>query len=405
MSRAILDKNDYLDICYLVNHLKEMGAFQLFDTENCFYFKDEKDEGVIIFVDNFGNECYGLSLFCGRDGLNTYHDLITLNDQNSFDLNEYNSINLMMCKKSGLVHDEIKMLNDFGVKLHRKDNIIPRTLKRGYFSAIVSKREARLLIDFLQYLLVLIKNDYEKISDGFINEKHCCSFFSKKNRKYSVELLDLPYLEREYEYAEANTEYASELMGFKRVDQKARVFIKNVDLPVRLKKNSQVIYPLSVILEYENIGVVEYDNLVATPKEYTSLLLSIIHSGCEKNGIPYELVINDRRVYSEIKKTMELVGINLHLQIENEEINEMVLALNYGIVSFCNTIIRKKGNFISEEAFRKFNSTIRQVQFDGVAEDISELEAQLFTDSMSEDADDTADEEEVNEEQYDDLVS
>ncbi len=337
-----LSKVKYEEVIKYAKDLMKLNVNFDFENNNIFYLKDEKKEMCLIFVNNYGNECYGLSVYSGINGLNCIHDMLNIKNENSFSIANDNSISLVICKKNDLKDDEIEYFRKNNIRIKKENNYIIRSNKIGFISTIANTFEANILMDAIIYLTVLLKNDLEKIKEGFNNKKQCLAYFSNKKMEYQTIISDLPYLERKHQMKAENEEYILELKDCPHTEEKAYFIIKYVQLP--LQDDYDIVPYLPIMAAYSNNlrKVIGFYSIALQNGEYNESLFEVLSQMFKENGIPKELIINNRKFYYEMKKTLEKLGIVVFLQVEIPLFDNFMTTVNQMITLFMGSMLKSQ---------------------------------------------------------------
>jgi len=354
-----LDRYQY--ILKLLIDLKQFNIFERFDTKDIFYINDSKHESIISVVKSYGEDTYGLSFFLDTDGLNTLHDMYTTTSDESLSPFNYSITNIMFIDKDSLTKDELDFFEKNNIEIKEKDNILIKTYKEGFCSYISSNKEADRVIELLLVLMLVLKNDGNDIVKGNSDNKIALIKIDYKNHNYSINMGEVPLLERALKFTNSTKEELEEFSGIDTIDREYKLLIKGLEAPVMIKDCNKPVLPLFILYTTNESVDVDNKQIIALPSDYRSYLIPILKEMFTKFGIPSRLIINNRKVYYELYKLLNDLGIDVVLRLENELDDEMLNFVNATVCNNFKTNINKgKADAIDPSEFKMFMKFISE---------------------------------------------
>ncbi|MGM9971986.1 MAG: hypothetical protein ACI35W_06220, partial [Anaeroplasmataceae bacterium] len=316
---------------------------------------DGKTEYAVgIITDKGVNNC-GLSFFIGKEGLNTLHDMYSSAESDSMEISDYNMITALMADSKKLLDEELSFFKKNDIKIKNKNNIVLKTFKSGIEPYVSTSKDADLMIELLSFVLLLIENDKDTLIEGFSNNLLAYMTVNYRRHIYSLNMINIPYLEREYDKVLANEMELKGFLEYNHSDYEAELIMKNIEVPIKVDDFNKNIYPLSVVYLVDE-KVIEAQAVVTTPLEYKENIIPILHNIFKSEGIPKKIKTNNRALYYKLYDLLDKIGVELILQepsalgfklmkITNQTLNEYFL--------YQPNNLRNKSVFLNKHDFMK----------------------------------------------------
>ncbi len=348
-----LSKDKYEYIILQMKQLKKVQTWENFTMQDTFYIVDGKKERIASIIEDDGSGAYGVSIFLDNDGLNSVHDLFSIKTDSAFTYSDLASIHVLNCKKTQMEKDEIKYFESKDIKLKAKDNLVLRTHKKGYMPRIPTNKEADEIIKVLDVLIFLVNREKDTLLEGFKESKAAHVGISYKKQIYSLNMLPLPYLEREYEYVPFTLEEKNEFEKCEITDNENFFLTRNAFVPVKTKDSNIAVTPLFCVYADEEYLLLDSEVIVAVPENYRSYMISMLKELFEEYGIPKKLTLNNRQLYFSLYELLNSLGIELSLKLENESIDNFMFEINDATGEMLNMgASKEKKKYIDENACR-----------------------------------------------------
>lgn len=378
-----LKKDNYLIICNLVKEIVKLNAFESFNDFNLFMVDDGKKIRMFSLIYNDEDKECGITFYTKPEELNSAHDIFSF-DPSTMNF-EYNSKNVILTNKENLDSDDIKYFKKNEIKIKKKNNVVVRTFVSGISTYISTNQEASDIIELLSCLVVLLRNDFDLLKEGFASKKMAFMELNHRRKVYAVHMISVPYLEKKYEYTIPTNDEINEFVGFERNDNDCYLLSKNLDVNVKSKSCNIALNPLFVMYSSED-DLYNCEILVSLPNEYSNLMISVLKDFFKKDGIPKSLVINSRKLYYGLYNLLDSLGIDVKLQVDNNTKNNFLTKVNEAISGFFSMFIE---NVFSEDEFVEMASFIKQAiaYADGDEMLFSEEQLEMFSNIIGDEDD------------------
>lgn len=374
----IMESGTYKYICQKISSFQKKGLWGAFSADETFYLVDEKGPIITSFIDNFGNEVYGMPFYYGSDGLNSFHDIMTVESEYTITLTDHCTTNIMICKRDALLDEEIAYIRSCGMNVKKEMNIVCRTFRRGYPSRIATEDEAKIILKALIYLEIMIKLEKENIIANIKNDKVIMAAFDNEKFEYNLKFGKLPVVEVPYSKKNYSKDIFDEFSSFEITTDTCYLDIKNLMIPL-LRKKSEPILPLVAVYS-NNVKVLKITSIVSTPKNYNQFLLGFLLEIFSKSGIPSIFYVNDRRFYYDNFKLFEALNITFQFKREHSSIDKLLFDLD----GYCSKLF---GLGINDGTTTKLDTETFMTVFrvtEGVVDESISVEMNYFDDDDEE---------------------
>ncbi len=310
----------YKEAKAIILKMLKAGYFEKFNSHNIFFLLDEKSRGISVFSEKILNETYGIQFFFGMNGINYFHDV--LNSKTGFAVNHFFSESILMAivKKADLSLEDRKYLHENEVRVY-ENNLIPYVFKEGYGLSYLANKDLEIVVDYLYYLLSLIKNEKNDLIGYFRNFKLVMAFYDTKQFSYEAKYanVDLVNFEVFPKSKPLNKDIVSEYEDSVYTDDIC--YFLHCYLP--LKKEDDEPFPSILLTYYEKKDVYNFEIIDCEPKHITDYVFGFMDRCFKKNGLPITVVINNRQIYSAINKTLKALNIDVQFKRENERVDNL----------------------------------------------------------------------------------
>lgn len=376
--------DNYRVISKVVKTFIKKGYFANFSSNNLFYFVDEKNEIICSFVDNFGNDVFGIPFYFGSDGINCVIDMIDTESDYATSITDHCCTNVMICKKEALLPEEEEFIHAMGLNITKENNIVIRTFKKGYPSRIANNDEAIVVLRALDYLKCVIENEIEDLPKAFKENKISKSFFDNSTMEYqSFYDSKIPAFKK-YRKESFSLDVYNEFKSFKRIPSVGELVTKNLTVPV-LDSYDEAILPLALSFAIDE-ALVKLQAITSSPKHYKNYILGFLEEIFSMEGIPQTIYVNERKLYYSFVNLFTKLGINFIFRRENEAADEMLYNLDTSITSYFKSSINDTVAILASEFSSVFKMAENIVDSGELNDDDSD------DDSFSEDMEENLDE-------------
>ncbi len=239
---------------------------------------------------------------------------------------ELTYVDFLLKNKDDLSSLERNLLRSLHKRIMPENNLAINYFLRGAINPHMNARTIAILGEIADVIGAVLSDRSEL--DKLLKDDMFLLYINKQELAYSLYITnDKMFLPRiSYPMARANLDLVSEIKFFKQTDYGMQFSICYTN---NLTGGSR---PL-VLLGYGKDGeaFLEAKLLDINKNDVKKILWSQLIELFEKYGLPKELIINDRELYSFIKKTLEAVNIratfNRHSQFTNNYIGDLELSL------------------------------------------------------------------------------
>ncbi len=357
LNRALYD-----EICELMDLVKKKGVFKKYDSSKIIMIKTNDVEGALTFVRDTISGNYGLSFFVGKDGINSLHDMLTLDDL-SYSITAFNLINVVYKKEELFEESDYVYFKKRKIQIRKLKNIVLNTYKEGYAMYVSTNDEAKKVIELLKALYVILNNKGADVDEAFKDENNAILAeidFDKLTLSITVD--ELPYLEVALDETQATEEEVLEFKSLEYANYDLDIMTRGSGIAVRTKECNVSITPLLVTLNTEEMPLDRFDMFLSTPNEYRGQLLYILKEYFVEKGLPKSININNRKIYYQIKNLVSRLGIDIYLKLENPKYDSLLEDINYALyTSYPFTIRDQELMSAKEEDLRKTSNLIKEL--------------------------------------------
>ena len=311
-------KEKYMEAKKLLKCFIKKQYFDIFSSNDLFYLFDQSNRAILSFCEKMFNSSYGLQMFFDNEGLNYLHDVFT--SKSGFSVNHFfsNTIMLAFVPKKDLTLNDYDYLKKHKINVVKEYNFVPYCFKEGYGINYLSNKEFDKVISFLYYLNSLLKNEQTDILSAFETERIVMGFFDNVEMSYEVRYTGMVNLETFPTNKKANIPFIEEHDLTSYTDDVCH--IGHCYFPVKNEFDDP--FPSILIAYYEKIDEYYYSFIDCKPKNITDYIFGFIDEAFLAYGIPTNVIINNRKLYANVYKTLKKMGIDVTFERENETVDE-----------------------------------------------------------------------------------
>ncbi|MDE5546593.1 MAG: hypothetical protein K2I88_03930 [Anaeroplasmataceae bacterium] len=311
-------KECYMELKKAMKLLQNLHAFEQYNYMNLFYLLDEKSKGIVIFSDHLMGESSGLQIHFEDSGINYLYDSYTSSSGLILNCVFADMVTVSLVSKDELTPEDLAYLRKHKIRLSTK-NLIPCEFKEGYDYSYLTIKKMQQVVAYIYYLLSLIKNEYDDILKCFENSDLVLAAFDTAHNVYEVKytsdlaLGSMPRLKKQNqefikEYQDAiyveDTCYISRYYSMDKVPSKE--YYQSILFGYYPKKNTYIIH-----------------TILCKPSQIGEYLIGFLDELFKENHLPTKVIFNERRMVSELYKTLEGLHIDVEFRRETEEIDTM----------------------------------------------------------------------------------
>ena len=313
--RVLNYKEKYSELKKGIRKLISLKCFEKFNSNQFFYLLDRKNRAGIYFANENLYDSFGMQFFFNEQDLNYLYDTYTTKDGFSLLYFFVSMTYISMLSKKDLSHNDIAYLKKHQIGIKKENNLIPRVFKEGYPTEYASSTHLTLLIDFIYYLTSLISNEMKEIEQNFAEDKMVLAFFDTQNFVYEVKYSDMINLEPSYRFKKVNDSFVSEEKNLNYLDD--TIYLSHCYYPNESAKEFS-----SILLLYsQKTERYHYEIITCDPKHIIDFVPGFLDEYFKKTGIPMNFVMNHRKIYMQMRKTLEFMNIDVRFKRETEFID------------------------------------------------------------------------------------
>lgn len=300
-----MDKNIYLDCKKLLKDFIKKEYWSDFTAADLFYIIRDNARALFTFVDQFFGDSFGCQLFFNANGLNYVHDILTSADENTVTIYDCDSLCAALVCKSDLKEEEIKFLRDNKIRINENNNLIIYRYEAGYSQRIANNKDMKVLLIYLELMASILNNEYNDIVHWFKENESIVAIMDEEKLEYDIAYRPLPYLERKPRALKANEGFIEEFKDCTYLNDECYLFATY--MPVVIKESK--VRPLVLYFYFPKLKKNAFKYILNEPKEYKSIIFSILYDVFMEIGVPYRIIFNHRIIHSILKKTINAMNI------------------------------------------------------------------------------------------------
>lgn len=310
-------KDAYLSCRDVMKIFYKKKYWEAFTVDDLFYMIDDQRRVLFNFVDHFRGDSFGCQLFYNQKGMNYVHDILTANSEFTMLFGKCDSICAMFITRDELGKDEKDFIRLLNLRVSDLNLIIYR-LEEGTAKRIANQKEMDIFFEYIEFLLSLIKNEYKALIENFKEGNAAISIINSEEYSYSLVLRPLQSLEKMPKSLCVNQEFVEEFKNSTYVNSECLIFTSF--MPVVLegtKKN-----PVLIHIYYPGLNKRVFKYYSIPKKEHNSILFGILYDVFTEIGIPTKIRLNNREIYSFVKKTLEKLHIEVSFTKEDSYMDQ-----------------------------------------------------------------------------------
>lgn len=314
----------YSDIYHLVKKeikaLIKKGCFDEYIATDLFYLQDEKSQAVFVFNENLKFSSHGMQVFYNSKGLNYLNDVLTTQD--GFSANYFFSecIYIAYVDKAMLDEESRSFLRRNNLRIVEK-NLLVYQFKEGYGVSFCSLEILEILLKYLEFISSLIRNEKEEINLAFEKYYICHAKFNTSEYTYEVEYVDYVDFSTFPALKKTNDVFVNQFQNQSYVNDTCYFF--HSYLP--LEQISVDGLPSILLIYYENLQQYRYQIFYCKPEKIDQFAYNFLEEQFTNLGLPTSLILNHRKLYSLLKRTMVKLNIDYHYKREVDKIDDLFL--------------------------------------------------------------------------------
>lgn len=297
------------------------GYFEKFDSENLFYITDSKNKGVAIFSDKVLYDSFGIRFYFNQDGLNYLHDIFT--SETNYIINPMFSETTMICfsSRSELLPEDIDFLHQMKVNVVKNDNLILYSMHAGYSGHYFSLKEMNMVLDYMYYLMSIIEHEEKDLLEAFKEKKMVVSAIDTKLMQYQIQYTPLFIFEKFSRFHRVQADFVEDIKY--NVIKDDTCYLVHTYLP---DETNPYFHSILMLYSHKNEDY-EYQIIPCKPEDICDYVLAFMEDYIKVHGIPNQIVIDDRKIYSKFYKTFKELSIDVVFRRESKEIGSAIVDL------------------------------------------------------------------------------
>ena len=323
----------------------------------------------MVFVDNEIAKCYGLQLFYTPTGLNFLYDALTIKNSLSGLFLENEVLSSSLLPANALSDIEKKFIREHGCNVKKENNLIIYSYQAGYARSLCTEEELEIFLDHLYFMKSILDQRFTSVLETFNDKKINLGYFDLEKKTFllidssELNFESFPKLHPIYK------QFSEQYKGFTPVDDEG--YLLAINLPIIIEQNEET--PLLLIFIYPNSNILYFDYLLSNSKNAKRSIYIPLDNAFSKIGVPLELTINNRFLYSNICKTMNSIGIDFKFSNDIPKFNNSNKFSN--VLKYLDSTIeivtkgeylfsKKNANLIIFEICKQLNDNKNKYLFD-----------------------------------------
>ncbi|MDE6407407.1 MAG: hypothetical protein K2K48_04590 [Anaeroplasmataceae bacterium] len=311
-------KECYMELKKAMKLLQNMHVFEQFNYMNLFYLLDEKSKGIVIFSDHLMGESSGLQIHFEDSGINYLYDSYMSSTGMILNCVFADMVTVSLVSKEELTLEDIAYLKKHKIRLSTK-NLIPCAFKEGHDYSYLTLKKMQQVIAYIYYLLSLIKNESEDIMKCFENSDLVLAAFDTSHHVYEVKYTNDLAIGSMPRFKKASQEFINEYKDATYVEDTCYI-----SRYYSMEKVPTKEYYQSILFGYypkKDTYIVH--TIQCKPKQIGEYLIGFADELFKENHLPTKVILNERRMVSELYKTLQGLHIDVEFKRETEEIDTM----------------------------------------------------------------------------------
>ena len=360
----------YKDIVKIYKKMVKKDYWSYFTVKDIFSLKsDQGDDSVFVFVDNDVAKCFGIQLFYNPTGLNFLHDALTIKNPLSGFILEPEMFSSALLPSSALSDEEKLFIREQGCNVKKENNLVIYSYKVGYARKLCNEDELNLFLDHMCYMDSLLDQKLSEVIDNINANNINQAYFFIDEAKFMLTKFSQESFESFPKLSPVYKPFAEQYKDFTPIDDEG--YIITMSLPIIFERNEET--PVLLVFNYPNSNRLYFDYILSNSQNAKRGIYIPLDNAFSKIGIPVELIVNNRFIYSNIYKTMNLAGINLKFSNDIPKFSNIkdfskifkYLDSNIDLITGGAYIYDKKSaNIILSELCNKLNENKNEYLFD-----------------------------------------
>lgn len=299
----------------IILKFKKKGYYEEFSQQDMFYFSfiNEGKKMMMLFIDSFFGDSYGIQLFFNNNGFEYLHHIFTTPNPDSITIGDCDSIFGIIKAKKDLLPDDYAYLKENHVRVKEEDNVIFYRFQTGYDERYCNEKEVSDFILAGSFVLSLLKNDYNPVKECFNEAYSVVAEIDTDKLTYEVRYQDLPYLIPDKRKVSENKNFVLEFKNAKYIDDEIDFY--TTYLPIKIKETRKRV--MLNLIHYKKYG---YNDVYFIKDKTTvkSALMGMLYDSFMKHGVPLEVNFSHNEYSDYSIKTLE----KLHVDVKTERVSD-----------------------------------------------------------------------------------
>lgn len=315
MSRFL---EQYAQIRRLVKKIIAYPLYSKMQMNDLFWLSDESSEALVSLKQPISEHLSAFQFFFNRDGLNYLSYLLEEKYDPSLDFMYSDCILLGFIPLADLKESDRSFLEKYGIFPVRKYNLIIRKMKMGYGMVPLQRKDLKLLVNYLWYLVNLFQRESQQISSLFQKQLTVYASFSNTDHTFSFYGDFLTDLDRFPRKKPCNKEFIADYADALYTNETA--YLVHCYYPIKYENQS---FFSSFIMVYYEKQQKYYSTILSVPKEeFSNYVFGILGEAFHQFGLPTAICVNQRDLYQATVKTLQKLQIEISYVKMTEEMAE-----------------------------------------------------------------------------------